>query len=116
MRQMTAPTIEVQSAVEPSMRMIVHASMEWTMSFAAKTLRSSNEQFDTSGCPFEGRLVEEIRRRVRDRPHRSVELARAGRGVDRIPERDLVADDEDALLRACEQRAERVRVAAGRVV
>jgi len=36
-------TIVAQMALAPSMRMIVHASIEGTTSFATQTLRSSNE-------------------------------------------------------------------------
>src|SRR4051794_25559121 len=86
------------------------------MSFATQTLRSSNEQFDTSGRAFERGLVEEIRRRVGDQVRRRVELVRAGGGIERIAERDLVTHDEDALLRADEERAERAGIAPGGVV
>ena len=46
----------------------------------------------------------------------AVELVRAERGVDRVADGDLVADDEDPPLRSREQALVGVGVAPGRVV
>src|SRR5207245_2353726 len=46
----------------------------------------------------------------------AVELVRAGGRVERVPDRDLVADDEDRPLGPLEEAAEGADVAAGHVV
>src|SRR5581483_6561631 len=61
-------------------------------------------------------VVEEIRRRVRDRVLRRVEAVGPFGCVQRISNRDLVADDERHGLVALEQPAEPLRVAPGCVV
>ena len=48
--------------------------------------------------------------------YRSVELVRTRGRVERVADRDLVADDEHALVRGGEQAAEAVRVAMSSLV
>src|SRR4051812_50190007 len=59
------------------------------------------------------RLVEQIRSCVSQLMHGAVELIRSAGRVDRIAERDLVRDDEDALLRTVEELLERAGIPAG---
>src|SRR2546423_620170 len=71
---------------------------------------------DPSCGALEGGLVEEERCRIRDCVGWPVQVVRAAGGVQRVADRDLVADDEHVLLRAVEERAEPTCVAPSRVV
>ncbi len=64
----------------------------------------------------EGFPVEEVRRRVRELMGRAVEIVRSVRRIDRVSQRDLVRDDEDARLWPVEQPPKRPSVPACRIV
>src|SRR5262249_1427371 len=61
------------------------------------------QALDPGGGLLERRVVEEERGRVRDRVNRTVEVARVSGGIQRIADRNLVADDERAPVRRREQ-------------
>jgi hypothetical protein len=67
----------------------------WNFS-TAKLRRSAAAELVDPGCgALEGRIVEEERRRVRDVVDRRVQIRGAGCTVQRVANRDLMADDED---------------------
>src|SRR5579864_2821010 len=102
----------------------------WTSSFAlwprAPSVNARIPRSGTSGLARElsdvprrareGRLVEQVRGRIRDRMLRPVEIVGAGCGVQRVANRDLVTDDEYRLLGAGEELLVRGCVASRRVV
>src|SRR6266566_8500884 len=67
-----------------------------------------------SAC--ERSVVEEVRRRVRERVLRRVEVVGAGGRVEGVPNRDLVADHEHALLGQFDEPPKGPRVAPSGVV
>src|SRR4051794_11813980 len=71
---------------------------------------------DPSCGALECGLVEEERRRIRDGVRGPVEVVRAAGGIQRVADRNLVADDEHVLLRPVEERAEPARISPRRVV
>src|SRR5207237_1189131 len=75
-----------------------------------------DDPLDLVGCTEERLAGEEEGRRVRDLVVRPVEVVRAVGAVQQVPERNVVADDEDPLLGPLRQRAEGGRVAPGRLV
>src|SRR5205085_10645041 len=81
-----------------------------------RVLSPAYELVDARRRPRQRRLVEEVRRRVPELVDGAVEVVRAVRGVEAVAERDLVADDEDLLLRPCEEPPEAFRIPARGVV
>src|SRR5439155_14484905 len=81
-------------------------------------IRSSgaDDPLDTRCRALEALLVEEVGPRVCDLMDGAVEVVRAGRSVQRIADRDLVADDERGPVPALEQTPIGVGVATRRVV
>ncbi len=77
---------------------------------------SADELLDVLCGTHERVCVEEIRRRIRDLMLGRVEVGRAGRSVERIAHRDLVADDEDRLLGPLDQPPAGARVPPAGVV
>src|SRR5205823_5686578 len=79
-------------------------------------LRLTDEVLDPLRRTGERRVVEEIRGRIRERVLRRVEVVRAGRRVERVPDRDLVTDDEHRLLGPFDEQPEGTCVAPRGVV
>ncbi len=121
----TPPIIATQMAVTAVMRMKVQESIGAEAQFAAGAAHPSPRTGDSAqpasrSIPAAARderiVVEEVGRRVRDPVIGPVELVRAVRRVQRVADRDLVADDEDRPLGTVEHHAEAACVPARGIV
>src|SRR6187551_3090519 len=75
-----------------------------------------DERFDPSNGALEAGLVEDVEDAVPDLVGGRVERVGAEGCVQRVPDGDLVTDDEDPALRPFDQAPQRGRVAAGSLV
>src|SRR6266576_1181872 len=81
-----------------------------------RTLPLTRHLLDSLRSACERSVVEEIRRRVRERVLRCVEVAGAGGRIEGVPNRNLVAHDEHALLVPLDEPPKGPRVASSGVV
>src|SRR6266566_10005343 len=82
----------------------------------SRTLLLTHQLLDSLRSASKRSVVEEVRRRVRERVLRSVEIVGAGGRVEGVPNRDLVADHEHTLLGPFDEPPKGPRVAPSGVV
>lgn len=73
-------------------------------------------RIEAFGCTLDGALVEEVRHRVRDPRLGSVRFAHYRGGLEDVPERELVSDDQRDGFLPREEADQSVRVTANRLV